>query len=343
MFAIWWAGAIAFVCVLALTPVVGVLSQRWRLFDPVGPLKIHREAIPRLGGVSIAIGLAAATIFGSLSMFKPVSFAWFAAFALIWLAGLVDDIRGLPPFQKLLAQVGSGVLLWEGGWRLPGHFSTLGGILSVCAIVILFVNAFNFLDGSDGLAAGVTAIIGAAYVAAYGGEYVLGSMVACALMGASLGFLWSNFPPAKIFMGDSGSTVLGFCVAFVSIDFIKHSQARPSVFQWMFPLVVAAVPLMDGIVVVLQRLIRGLSPLQGDRRHYYDKMLQREWSPRSVAAISYAVTALLAVIGLWMIRRDLTEVAFFAVVPVIGLVVAGVKGTRGDGTLRHGVREQAES
>ena len=343
MFGIWCAGAIAFVCVLALTPAVIVLSQRWKLFDPVGPLKIHREAVPRLGGVGIAIGLAAATIFGSLWMLKPVPIAWFGAFGLIWISGLIDDIRGLSPFWRLLAQGGSGLLLWAGGWRLPWHFSAPAEILGVCAIVILFVNAFNFLDGSDGLAAGITAIIGMAYAVAFCGASFFGTIVSCALVGAALAFLWSNFPPAKIFMGDSGSTLLGFCVAFLSIDFVQHPPGQPSVFKWIFPLLVAAVPLTDGIIVVLRRLIRGESPLRGDRWHYYDRMLQAGWSTPAVAITSYGITALLAGVGLWVIRRNLTELALFAAVPVIGILVLGLKRMVEGWSLRRAMREQAQS
>jgi UDP-GlcNAc:undecaprenyl-phosphate GlcNAc-1-phosphate transferase len=131
------------------------------------------------------------------------------------------------------------------------------------------VFAFNFLDGSDGLVAGVTAIISVAYVCAYGaGTIGLGPTLAWSLLGASIGFLAYNFPPARIFMGDSGSTTLGFCVAFLGIDFVSRFPAQPNNAKWIFPALVAAVPLVDRIVVVLRRIKRGTSPLQGDRYHY---------------------------------------------------------------------------
>jgi UDP-GlcNAc:undecaprenyl-phosphate/decaprenyl-phosphate GlcNAc-1-phosphate transferase len=341
VFAAWLAGAIAFVCVLILNPAVAALSRRWKLYDPLGPLKIHHGAISRLGGVGIAFGLAAAIIFGSFFATRHVSIFWFAAYGLIWLAGLIDDLRGLSPFLKLLAQMGAGVILWAGGWSLPWHFSAPVEVLIICATVVLFVNAFNFLDGSDGLAAGITAIIGAAYIAS-GGLSTFGTIVACALVGAAVAFLWSNFPPAKIFMGDSGSTLLGFCAAFLSVDFLGHSDAAPSVTRWIFPVLVAAIPLVDGILVVLRRLIRGASALQGDRSHYYDRMLIRGWSPRSVAGISYAIAASLATLGLWLIERGSTAKAFMAVA-VVGFFVAGIRRTNGDGSLRRGIPQQTES
>jgi UDP-GlcNAc:undecaprenyl-phosphate/decaprenyl-phosphate GlcNAc-1-phosphate transferase len=343
MFAAWSAGAIAVVCVLIFTPAVIALSRRWKLYDPLGPLKIHDGAISRLGGVSISIGLAAAILFESVSTSKYVSIWWFAAFGLIWLTGLIDDVRDLSPFLKLAAQGGAGMLLWAGGWRLPGHFSAPLEILAVCAIVVVFVNAFNFLDGSDGLAAGVTAIIGTAFGTALGNVSSFGALVAWGLVGATLGFLFFNFPPARIFMGDSGSTVLGFCVAFLSLDFLGHSQTQHPAVRWIFLLLIAGLPVIDGIVVVLRRLIRGDSPLHGDRSHFYDRMMKNGWSSRAVAVISYAISALLGAAGLWLIGREIPAVVIFAVVPVIGLFVAGLKRAHADGSLRRAIREQAES
>ncbi|HEY0703643.1 MAG TPA: MraY family glycosyltransferase [Candidatus Acidoferrales bacterium] len=343
MFAAWGTGAIALLCVLILTPAVGELSRRWKLYDPVGPLKIHDADISRLGGASIGIGLAAAIIFGMLATTHTVSIFWLLAFALIWFSGLVDDIRGLSPFLKLLAQVGAGLLLWAGGWRVPGHPSNFAGIVAACAIVVVFVNAFNFLDGSDGLAAGITAIIGAAFATAYGSSFTSGRIVAYGLVGASLGFLWSNFPPAKIFMGDSGSTVLGLCVAFVSVDFAGRSATQPDFGRWLFPVLVVALPLVDGMVVVLRRLMRGASVLQGDRFHFYDQMLNWGWSPRSVAGVSYAITSLLAATGLWMIDASLLAVGIFGVLTAVGLAVGILNRLADGGAIPRAIRERAET
>src|ERR1700689_3379804 len=124
----------------------------------------------------------------------------------------------LPPF-RLLAQIGGALLLYFGGWRLPFSSSAALAIVAQCLFVIVFVNAFNFLDGADGLAAGITAVVALRDGAMPGvGVRVLGFAVAWSLGGACVGFLVFNFPPAKIFMGDSGSTVLGFSAAFLGLD-----------------------------------------------------------------------------------------------------------------------------
>jgi UDP-GlcNAc:undecaprenyl-phosphate GlcNAc-1-phosphate transferase len=326
-----------------LTPAVSAVSRRWKLYDPTGPLKIHEAAISRLGGVSIAVGLTVSIAAGWLSTGQRVSLWWFAAFGLIWLSGVVDDIHSLSPFFKLSAQVGAGVILWASGWHLPWHFSAPVEILTICAIVILFVNAFNFLDGSDGLAAGVTAIIGAAYVVALAGASTFGGLIAWALAGVAVGFLYSNFPPAKIFMGDSGSTLLGFSVASLSLDFLEHSQAQPAAFKWIFPFLVAGLPLVDGLVVVLRRLSRGVSPLHGDRFHFYDRLLKNGWPPRAVAGISYTISALLAAAGLWMIGQERAAIIILGAIAAFGFLVVIAKRTVGDGSLRRAIREQAKS
>jgi UDP-GlcNAc:undecaprenyl-phosphate GlcNAc-1-phosphate transferase len=321
----WYAGTIAFLIVLATIPMVRAICRRWGLYDSSGPLKIHDGPIPRFGGVSIALGLAAAIIIeGRIPI--PNLVVWFLAFGLIWYAGFVDDARGLSPAFRMAAQLGSGMFLWLAGWRLPFHVSALLGISAVCAVVIFFANIFNFLDGSDGLAAGITAIIAGAYACAYGtGVQNLGAVVAWSLLGASSGFLVYNFPPATIFMGDSGSTVLGFCVAFLGIDFVSRlpSVERPAV-RWSFPLLLAAVPLVDGIVVVLRRIKRKTSPLRGDRCHYYDLLLARGGAARTVAMASYAITALLAAIGLWILRGVQSAALIFAGAGAAGIFLASI-------------------
>ena len=208
------AFAVALGCVLALAPLIRRLCARWGIFDQPGHLKIHGEPIPRLGGMAIAFALAAGV--GSALHGAGAGALYFAAaLGLVWLAGFVDDLREVPPAFRLLAQMGGALLLYAGGWRVAVFSSSVLAIVAQCLLVIVFVNAFNFLDGADGLAAGITAVIALAYAALPGvGLSAFGNAVAWSLLGACVGFLFFNFPPAKIFMGDSGSTVLGFCVAF---------------------------------------------------------------------------------------------------------------------------------
>jgi UDP-GlcNAc:undecaprenyl-phosphate GlcNAc-1-phosphate transferase len=227
------------------------------LYDSIGPLKIHSKPIPRLGGVAITLAFAAGTSFsGHLSQMHVWPF--FAALILIWAAGLIDDIRGLSPTLRLAAQVGGAILLWSGDWRLPWLAGPVN-LAASCVLMVVFINSFNFLDGSDGLCAGVTGIIAAAFLVFPGFTLSsLGTTVAWSLLGVCFGFLVFNFPPAGIFMGDSGSTVLGFGIAFLAFDFYRMTSLGEHRLTLAFPLLTAALPLLDGILTVLRRFIVGV-------------------------------------------------------------------------------------
>ena len=293
------AFAAALVCVLAFVPLIRRLCVRWRIFDPPGELKIHGEPIPRLGGVAIVFALAAGIVFARHGA-RSGSLFFAAALGLVWLAGFMDDLRELAPPFRLLAQIGGALLLYAGGWRVVFSSSTAFGIVAQCLFVILFVNAFNFLDGADGLAAGITAAIALGYAAMPGiGLSALGYAVAWSLLGACVGFLIFNFPPARIFMGDSGSTALGFSVAFLGLDFIGARGADGAPRSWLFPFLIAALPLLDALVVVTRRVMKGSSPFQGDRGHFYDFLLVAEWSARRVAICCYFLTGFLGLLG-WL-------------------------------------------
>jgi UDP-GlcNAc:undecaprenyl-phosphate/decaprenyl-phosphate GlcNAc-1-phosphate transferase len=291
------AFAVALACVLALVPLIRRLCVRWRIFDQPGDLKIHGEPIPRLGGVGIAFALAAGV--ASALHGAPVRELYFAAaLGLVWLAGFVDDLRELGPASRLLAQIGAALLLYAGGWRVAFSSSSAWAIVAQCVFVLLFVNAFNFLDGADGLAAGITAAIALGYAAMPGLALSgLGYALAWSLLGACVGFLFFNFPPARIFMGDSGSTVLGFSVAFLGLDFVGARGGGVAASSWLFPFLIAAVPLLDALVVATRRVMQGKSPFQGDREHFYDFLLAAGWTARRVAICCYFLTCFLGLLG----------------------------------------------
>lgn len=284
------AGAIALISCATLVPVMNAFCA-WRgLFDSPGPLKIHIRPIPRLGGVAIAISLSLGFL---LSGQIELAQAWpfFAALALIWLAGVVDDVRGLSPIFRLAAQIAGASILWSAGWRLPlmgnGAFSLVG----ICLFIITFVNAFNFVDGSDGVCAGIATIIAVTYILIGGvTQSSLSVIVAWALTGACLGFLKSNLPPANIFMGDCGSTTLGLVIAFLALNSFRMHGTET--FGSYFALMPAGLPLIDAALAVVRRLRNKSSPLYGDRFHFYDLLIARGLSGRRVALACYVITAI---------------------------------------------------
>lgn len=316
------AGIVAAVLCAALTPVVGRLCHRWRLFDLPGPLKIHSQPIPRLGGIAVVMAILSASCVAGL---QPALHAWgfFAAMALIWAVGLADDLRSLSPFHRFAAQAAAGVLLWRGGWHVPALAKMPGNemlsLAAVCFFVAALVNSFNFLDGTDGLAAGVAGVIAGAYVAfpgAAGNPFA--AAVAWSVLGACAGFLLFNFPPAKIFLGDSGSGALGFSVAFLGLDFYRSTSAIGT--RWFFPFFVAGLPLLDALLAVIRRLRSRRSPFYGDRQHFYDLLLARGWSPRRVALVCYAITVALAVSG-WLSTRGGTAWFFVTLTLSLGALL----------------------
>jgi UDP-GlcNAc:undecaprenyl-phosphate/decaprenyl-phosphate GlcNAc-1-phosphate transferase len=189
-------------------------------------------------------------------------------------------------------------------------------------------------DGSDGLASGVAGIIAAAYIVLPGAaRSPFGLAVAWALAGACTGFLIFNFPRAKIFMGDSGSTVLGFGVAFLGLALYRSDGAASPVL--LFPVWVAALPLLDALLAIIRRTLGGGSPFYGDRAHIYDLLLARGWSARRVASVWYGITAGLAVGG-WMAVRTGSARFFFFSAPILGaMVLAAIRL----GSLDAGKRE----
>jgi UDP-GlcNAc:undecaprenyl-phosphate/decaprenyl-phosphate GlcNAc-1-phosphate transferase len=327
------AFALALGCVLPMVPLIRRLCIRWGILDAPGHLKIHREPIPRLGGVAIACALFAGIAVALRSASGGALF-FAAALALVWLAGFIDDLRELAPSFRLLAQIGGAVLLYAGGWRVASFSSGAIGIFVQCLFVILFVNAFNFLDGMDGLAAGITAVIALGYALVPGAALsALGYAVAWSLLGACAGFLFFNFPPAKIYMGDSGSMVLGFSVAFLGLDLVSgHSDGRV-VNALLFSLLIAALPLLDAVLVVTRRVARGRSPFRGDRGHFYDFLLAGGWTARRVAISCYFLTGLLGVVG-WFgmlggMRRSLIlGVGIFAALAVGSLRLGATRQAR---------------
>jgi UDP-GlcNAc:undecaprenyl-phosphate GlcNAc-1-phosphate transferase len=313
------AGAIAFLLAAILVPLIQRICIRWQLFDSPAPLKIHLSPIPRLGGIAIAFAIAASLL--AFSRHASIS-AWpfFAAFALIWATGLMDDLRSLSPAIRIAAQLAGALMLWREGWRLPMFGTGALGFAALCLFIFLFVNSFNFLDGSDGLAAGVAGMIAVAYIALPGGmTSPFGSAVAWSSLGTCAGFLLFNFPPATIFMGDSGSTVLGFAVAFLGLDFYRANSPTGS--PLLFPILVAALPLLDAILAVLRRLQGGVSPLLGDRRHVYDLLLARGWPARSVMFSCMGISAAFCAVALFGLRCSFAHAVLLAALSVVALFV----------------------
>jgi UDP-GlcNAc:undecaprenyl-phosphate/decaprenyl-phosphate GlcNAc-1-phosphate transferase len=319
----WFNGAASFLaCALSL-PVVLRLAHRWELHDLPGELKAHSVPTPRLGGIGIGCALILGMSIGGTGLFSQ-ALDVFLALLLVWATGLLDDLRGLSPSTRLFAQIAAGLLVAQTPWRLAVSGNAALNICATCFFVVLFVNAFNFFDGADGLAAGVVAVAGLGYALLYSIRAAsVGAAVSWSLLGACLGFLLFNFPPAKIFMGDSGSTVLGFLLAFLSLDFYRVHHAIGT--RLLLPLIFAGLPLLDLFLAVFRRIRKRQSPFLGDRQHIYDLLQEQGWSARPIAFGSYLATAGLVLLG-WLCNYLSPALALLAIALAFGsLLITAVR------------------
>jgi UDP-GlcNAc:undecaprenyl-phosphate/decaprenyl-phosphate GlcNAc-1-phosphate transferase len=219
------------------------------------------------------------------------------------MSGLFDDVRGLHPVIQLVAQIIAGLLLVRAGWTIPLSGNTAVDATSTCLYVVPFINAFNFLDGADGIAAGVAAIIAIGYIAPPNLlASALGHAVAWSLLGACFGFLFFNFPPAKLFMG-SGSSMLGFTIAVLGLAACRDAgPGKSALTPVLFSVLVASLPVTDAGLAVLRRIHSRASPLNGDRCHIYDLLRAHGYTARHVALICYAMTVILVIAGWFIVR-----------------------------------------
>jgi len=303
MFTKYLPGVVALLICLATLPLVNRLAHRFHLYDATGPLKIHRGSVPRLGGIAMFAGLLCGYAIFCVSSRETTSIP-LLVFAGVWAVGVIDDLKGLPAIFRFVVQIGAGAAVWLAGWRLEWFSSPFLDLAATCLFVAFVVNALNLLDGMDGLAAGTAVIIciGFLLIAAIDGN-LLEIAVSASLLGACAGVLAVNAPPAKMFMGDSGSTLIGIVLAFLSLNWVRdHSSPRGIV----VPLIFLSIPIADAILAILRRARARQRLFTGDRRHFYDILLQRGWTVEGVLRLSMGITAGLAFAG-WLCARGIAE------------------------------------
>lgn len=300
-------GFLTFIFVGLITPVMRKVAIHYNAVDaPNLERKSQKEPIPYLGGVAIAIGVVAAS-YGSM---LAVNFSWetirlastvlFPAIA-ISAMGLWDDLRGLQPWPRLIAQTVTGIGVSfiliatdTSGVAFPNTFLnyaiTTVWIVGVC-------NSINFFDNHDGGAAGTVAVITFfLFFIAYDRQQVLVSALAVVTAGATAGFLIWNRHPAKIYMGDAGSLFLGIIISVLTIRL--SPGVVPTYKSMAIPVLLMAVPILDTTVAVTSRLYRGISPFQGGRDHLSHRLMRLGLQRKSTAISLWALAALYAGLAL---------------------------------------------
>ncbi len=310
------------VLAFALTPHVARLATRLGVLDLPGPRKTHRENVPRLGGLAVIGGALAGLALvgvpgGGLAVFTGSPHGIIAlGGALIFLVGLADDVRGLSAVQKLFAELTVAVMVVASGVRIESatflggsvEFGALAPVLTVAWIVGL-TNAFNLIDGLDGLATGVALISGStcALILAVRGNHTEAAMLA-ALVGAAIGFLPYNFSPARIFLGDCGSLLFGY---FLATTAITGFQKGATVLSVGAPILLFALPLVETTTSIIRRSLRGaraegvrglLQVLVADQEHIHHRLVAAGLTPRSVVLVLYTLTLGLCILALFTVR-----------------------------------------
>lgn len=306
------------------TPLAWRLAHAVKAVSPVRSRDVHTAPTPRLGGIALFLGLAAAIVVASRIEFLETVFADNLPWAILLCAGLIcllgvaDDVWDLDWATKLVGQVLiAGLLAWQGVQLVtfPVFGLTIGSSrlsLIVTVLVVVFaINAVNWVDGLDGLAAGVIAIGGTAFfiytylltqVTSPTDYSNLATVVVICLVGACVGFLPHNFFPARIFMGDSGAMVLGLVFSATAIvvtgqidpGLLATRQAWPAFVPILLPVAVLLVPLLDMTLAVLRRLRAGSSPFQPDRMHLHHQLLAWGHSHRRAVLVMYLWTAVIS-------------------------------------------------
>jgi UDP-GlcNAc:undecaprenyl-phosphate/decaprenyl-phosphate GlcNAc-1-phosphate transferase len=301
-----WAFLVAAVVAFAVTPPVARLATRMGVVHQPRERDLHERPVPGLGGLAILAAVLVAAVF-----FMPAgqeTRGIIGGAIAITLVGAIDDIRpgGLNPALKLAGQLAAAAIPVFSEVRVenmtlpfiePIDLGNWGYPLTLLGIVAV-MNVVNFTDGADGLAAGVCTIAAATFaVIALSFPRVDAAILAALTAGAALGFLWHNFHPASIFMGDAGSNLLGLLLACVAIQGVLKTAAVVALF---FPLVILAVPALDATFVVAKRIKYRRPVYSADRWHFHHRFANIGFSQRRTVLYLYAWTLSLAALALAM-------------------------------------------
>jgi UDP-GlcNAc:undecaprenyl-phosphate GlcNAc-1-phosphate transferase len=319
------------------TPWLRRLCERYRLVDePSDGRRVHQKAVPRLGGIAIFLSvLIAVSVLGLVNNLLTQAlrpelkeiFVFLLCGFLVLLLGVYDDLRGANATVKFAGLIAVTVLFYALGGRIE-HLSIpfIGGVnlhpvvgfLLTIVWVVGIANAFNLIDGVDGLATG-SALFSSLVLLTVSLLQGKAMVAVCALVltGALAGFLRYNFNPASIFLGDSGSLFVGFSLAALSI---LGSQKASTAVAVAIPILAFGLPMVDTGVAIARRFVNRKPIFQGDREHIHHMLLQRGWSQRRVALVLYGVSAVFGLLAMLFVNSgsSLTAVVLF----VVGVAVA---------------------
>lgn len=346
---------VSIVATIALTPVARKIAIKFDAIDYPSARRVNMLPIPRMGGIAIFGGMVVAL---AVMVVGVVAFGWpdplanpvqdvfypgvFAGVVVIFIVGVVDDITNLSPKMKLLGQIVAACIVVASGLLFSAFNSPFGGDriefgwfaypLTVFYLVA-FANVINLIDGLDGLASGITGISAMAIlVFALIMHRYDAALFSIILIGVCIGFLKSNFHPASIFMGDSGSLTLGFTLGLISLFAVARSTLIVSL---LVPVLAAGVPIMDTLFAIIRRKREHRPIDEADKGHIHHRLMRAGFSQRTTVLLMWGWTALLSLGAILVTRVDyVTRIPIFFVMAVVTVYAILKLHLLGD-ALRH--------
>lgn len=324
---------VSFLFVLFTTPILIKVGIKYGFVDKANQRKIHHGLIPRIGGVGIAAGtlfplfllffyrnFVSRVLFGSPENIIVIIFGGLS----ISLLGLFDDIKGLNAKIKLLFQIGLAIIAIYNGFSInamstPWGVVQLGwfGYFLTVLWIVGIINAFNLIDGMDGLSSGVSffACITIMSLSIVNG-YMFVALVSASLAGAVVGFLVYNFNPAKIFMGDAGSMFIGYILAVLSL---KNQSKGHTIVSLLVPIIAMGLPILDTTLAFLRRFLRNQSIFSADKQHIHHILLSKGLNQKKAVFILYGVSVVFTLLAMLLIFQK--DIEAFLIIAVFSIVV----------------------
>ncbi|MCH4166697.1 MAG: undecaprenyl/decaprenyl-phosphate alpha-N-acetylglucosaminyl 1-phosphate transferase [Megasphaera sp.] len=320
---------IALVISYALTPSVKKLAIKVGAVDKPNARKVHTHVIPRLGGLAIFIGFMAAVLF-CMPINHELLGLLLGCTAIVAL-GIWDDICNIPAKVKLVGQILAACIPVAFGIQiewLTNPFGTLIVLPEIIAVpvtifwIIGFTNTVNLIDGLDGLAAGVSFIASISmFLMAYKMNQYLPAMIIVAMAGAALGFLQYNFNPAKIFMGDTGSMLLGYTMSVAAVLGLVKTAATVAL---VVPVIALGLPILDTLFAIVRRKMSGVPIFQPDKGHLHHRLLALGLTQKQAVLIMYFVSLILGVVALFVASVNY-KTGIVTVLVVLAVIIYSAK------------------
>jgi len=353
MTSVFVAFFVSLIVATVLTPLVLRLAATRGLYDQPDGRKVHSRLIPRLGGIAIVVAfftpligllLVDVGLTSQLTQSNTQLIGLFVGGLLVAALGLYDDLRGTNARQKFVVQIGVAVLMWSLDYRIENVSNPFGGVfelgvMSLPVTVLWFVgvmNAVNLIDGLDGLAGGIGLIsVSTLMVLAEMDNNVLAALMCACLAGALVGFLFFNFNPARIFMGDTGSLFLGFVLATFSIS---TSAKGSTAIALTVPLLVLGLPIVDTVLAIGRRVKARRNIFSADQEHIHHKLLKAGFSHRNAVLVLYGVASALAGLAL-VVRASSQPVAGLVMLAAAVFLFVLLRYLTGGGRFERGLRD----